>query len=94
VHKVTLSNGVEFMCSETQTILEAAKLINVAIEHSCRSGRCGVCLAPILEGEAKVIFHEESLSNSDVLSGKILTCCRTPTTDIHLDIDDLRLRAN
>lgn len=89
MHKVTLSNGVEFMCSETQTILEAAKLVNVAIEHSCRSGRCGVCSAPILEGETKVVFVEESLSNSDVLSGKILTCCRTPTTDIQLDIDDL-----
>jgi CDP-4-dehydro-6-deoxyglucose reductase, E3 len=89
VHKVTLSNGVEFMCSETQTILEAAKVKNVAIEHSCRSGRCGVCSAPISQGETKVIVAEESLSKSDILSGKILTCCRTPISDIHLDIDDL-----
>ena len=89
MHKVTLSNGVEFMCSETQTILEAAKINNVAIEHSCRSGRCGVCAAPISHGETKAIVAEESLSKSDILSGKILTCCRTPTTDIYLDIDDL-----
>lgn len=89
MHKVTLSNGVEFMCSKTQTILEAAKVKNVAIEHSCRSGRCGVCSAPISQGETKAVVAEESLSKSDILSGKILTCCRTPTTDIHLDIDDL-----
>lgn len=89
MHKVTLSNGVEFMCTETQTILEAAKVSNVAIEHSCRSGRCGACSAPILQGETMVVTAEESLSNSDILSGKVLTCCRSPLTDIYLDIDDL-----
>jgi CDP-4-dehydro-6-deoxyglucose reductase len=89
VHKVTLSNGVEFMCSETQTILEAAKVNNVAIAHSCRSGRCGVCSAPLLQGQTKVVVVEESLSNSDIFSGNVLTCCRTPMTDIYLDIEDL-----
>jgi CDP-4-dehydro-6-deoxyglucose reductase len=89
MHKITLSNGVEFMCTGTQTILEGAKASNVAIEHSCRSGRCGVCSALVLQGETKVLFVEESLSKSDLLSGNVLTCCRTPLTDIHLDIDDL-----
>ena len=89
MNKVTLSNGVEFMCSETQTILEAAKASNVAIEHSCRSGRCGVCSAQLSKGETKALVVEESLSKGDFLSGKVLTCCRTPLTDIKLDIDDL-----
>jgi len=89
MYKVTLSNGVEFMCSGTQTILEAAKVSNIAIEHSCRSGRCGVCSAQILQGEATALVVEESLSKGELLSGKLLTCCRTPLTDIHLDIMDL-----
>jgi CDP-4-dehydro-6-deoxyglucose reductase len=89
VYKVTLSNGVNFKCSENQTILEAAKVSNVAIEHSCMSGRCGVCSAPIVQGETRTVVAEESLSDSEVLSGKVLTCCRTPLTDIHLDIEDL-----
>lgn len=89
MHKVTLSNGVEFMCSEAQTILEAAKISNVAIEHSCRTGRCGVCAAPISRGETRLVGSEESLSDHDLSSGKILTCSRAPLTDIHLDINDL-----
>ncbi len=89
MHKIILSNGLEFMCSKTQTILEAAKLSNIAIEHSCRSGRCGVCSAPILQGDTKVVVVEESLTSRDISSGKILTCCRVPLTDIHLDVPDL-----
>ena len=89
MYKVTLSNGVEFMCSGTQTILEAAKVSKIAIEHSCRSGRCGVCSAQILQGETTAFVVEESLSKGELLSGKLLTCCRTPLTDIHLDIMDL-----
>jgi CDP-4-dehydro-6-deoxyglucose reductase, E3 len=89
MHKIILSNGVEFMCTGTQTILEGAKASNVAIEHSCRSGRCGVCSSLVLKGETQVLGVEESLSKADLLSGKVLTCCRTPLTDIHLDIGDL-----
>ena len=89
MHKIILSNGVEFMCAGTQTILEGAKASNFAIEHSCRSGRCGVCSSVVLKGETKVIAVEESLLKADLLSGKVLTCCRSPLTDIYLDIDDL-----
>ena len=89
MHKIMLSNGVEFMCSETQTILEAAKISEVAIEHSCMTGRCGVCLAPVTSGETIALNSEESLSDTDSLSGKILTCSRSPVTDVCLDIEDL-----
>ena len=77
------------MCSPTQTILEGAKASGVAIAHSCRSGRCGVCAAPILEGQTAVILNEQSLPMSDRSSGSVLTCCRAPLTDVRLDIDDL-----
>jgi CDP-4-dehydro-6-deoxyglucose reductase, E3 len=89
VHKVTLANGVEFMRSEIQTVLDAAKASNVLVQHSCRSGCCGGCSAPILQGETKVVVVEESLSDSDVVSGKVLTCCRSPLADICPDIDNL-----
>ena len=42
-----------------------------------------------MKGETKVIAVEESLLKADLLSGKVLTCCRSPLTDIYLDIDDL-----
>lgn len=50
MHKIIFPNGVELMASGKQTILEVAKVSNVAIEHSCRSGHCGVFSAPISQG--------------------------------------------
>lgn len=89
MHKVKLANGVVFHCEESQTILDAARSNDIAIEHSCKSGRCGVCIAQVTEGETKAIRNEESISSDELLSKKILTCSRTPINDISLDIKDL-----
>jgi CDP-4-dehydro-6-deoxyglucose reductase, E3 len=87
--KVILSNGIEFECLPNQTILDAAKLNKISIEYSCNSGKCGVCIAPLLTGETKAVNIEQSLNEIDINTGKILTCCREPLTDISLDIEDL-----
>lgn len=87
--KVILSNGIEFYCSPDQSILEAAKKHKIAIEHSCQTGRCGVCVAFVLKGQSVPLCSEESLSSNDSKAGKILTCCRTIESDIYLDIQDL-----
>ena len=55
MHKVKLANGVEFLCEETQTILDAARKNDIAIEHSCKNGRCGICIAKVTKGETKAI---------------------------------------
>ena len=89
MHKIVLSSGKEFMCSPTQTILEGARASGVAIAHSCRSGRCGVCLAPVLEGQTSVIIAEQCPLVSDRSPECVLTCCRAPLTDVRLDVDDL-----
>ena len=47
MHKVTLSNNVEFMCSETQITLEVEKVSNVVIGLSYSSDYGGVLLALI-----------------------------------------------
>ena len=59
--KIYLSNGLEFNSVDGQTILDAARQNNTAIEHSCRNGRCGVCVAPLLEGETDAVIDEEFL---------------------------------
>lgn len=89
MHKVTLANGVEFLCAETQTILEAARQNKVAIEHSCMSGRCGICVAVVSEGDTTAIKSEDAFSDDAKNAEKILTCCRAPTGPIKLDIEDL-----
>jgi CDP-4-dehydro-6-deoxyglucose reductase len=89
VNKVVLSNGVEFPCLSDQSILEAARKHKIAIEHSCQTGRCGVCIAQVLKGQTTPLRAEDSLSPSDAKSEKILTCCRTIESDTYLDIQDL-----
>lgn len=89
MHKIILSNGINFYCSENETILQAAKRNEIAIEHSCSSGRCGVCISPVMKGKTKPIISEENISNDQLNSGKILSCCRSPLSEVHLDISDL-----
>ena len=86
---VTLSNGVEFTCSPDQTILDAATSNSIALEHSCRTGRCGVCVAGVKAGKSTSLITEEFIVNDDTDDLKILTCCRTPASNLQLDIQDL-----
>lgn len=86
--KVTLSNGVSFDCPPELSILDSAKKHKITLEYSCDNGRCGVCVAPIVDGETMVLRHEEALAG-ELAGDVILTCCRTPITDITLAIEDL-----
>lgn len=87
--RVELSNGKCFDADPDVSILEAARNYGVALEHSCRSGRCGVCKAPVMAGDTKILKSEESLTASEAKAGLILTCCRSAVSDVTLDIADL-----
>lgn len=87
--KVTLANGNVFYANANQTILEAATQHGLALEYSCRNGRCGACKAGVICGETEAIKPEESLNEQEQSNGLVLTCCRSASTDIQLDIEDL-----
>ncbi len=89
MHKVFLSNGVYFECASDQTILDAAKNNDLAIEYSCKNGRCGACVSGVLKGVSTTIVAEKFLQTSVSADSVILTCCRAPLSDIWLDIEDL-----
>ena len=59
--KVILSNGALFECSSDQSILDAEKINKIAIEYSCSTGHCGVCVAPLVGGTTKLIEDAISL---------------------------------
>ena len=86
---VRLANATNYECSPEQTLLEAARLQGLALEHSCRTGRCGTCKAHVLRGATKPLMPEESLSDKERAEGVILTCCRAPLSCVELDIEDL-----
>ena len=86
---VMLANGKAFPVADNKSILEEAKSCGIALEYSCRTGRCGVCQAHVSEGETIVIQSEEALTQDELAGGLILTCCRAALTDLALNINDL-----
>jgi len=90
---VTLSNGRSFAADPTVSILDAARTTGVVLEYSCRTGRCGICKAPVLEGATQVLRPEASLSADEADRGFVLTCCRAAASDVMLDVEPLDMLA-
>lgn len=86
---VILVNGTAFEAGPDETLLEAARRQGVILEHSCRTGRCGVCKARVLAGETRALGNEEALAPAEAAEGFVLTCVRAATSDVQLDIEDL-----
>jgi CDP-4-dehydro-6-deoxyglucose reductase len=75
--------------SNEQTILEAALSAGCILEHSCKTGQCGVCKTTLLEGEVVELKEQLSLTEADKANNQILTCCCAPKTDIWIDAEEL-----
>lgn len=87
---VTLNTGRSFSADAATSILDAARGAGVVLEYSCRTGRCGVCKAPVEAGETVLLRPEdESLSPAEAARGLILTCCRAAASDVALDVEPL-----
>lgn len=86
---VTLANKKKFAIAGDGTLLAEAKSKGVALEHSCRTGRCGVCKAKVIRGQTRIVQPESALTDEELGAGNILTCCRAAVTDVDLDIEDL-----
>lgn len=86
---VTLATGRTFVAEASASILDAARAAGVTLEYSCRTGRCGICKAPLLSGSTTALRHEESLTADEAAAGLILTCCRAAAGDIALDVEPL-----
>lgn len=70
-------------------MLEAARAQGIALEYSCRTGRCGICKAQVLDGVTMPLREEGALTSTESSTGVILTCCRAAVTDVKLDLEDL-----
>lgn len=87
---ILLNSGRSFPAEPAISILDAARKASIAIEYSCRTGRCGVCKARVLAGGTTILRpEEEGLSAEEAALGMILTCCRAAADDVELDIEPL-----
>ena len=87
--KINLKNDIHFLCALEDTILIGAQKENITLDHSCKTGRCQSCKAKVVNGTSFASIVEIGLSEEEKLKGYILTCVRTPTSDLTLDIEDL-----
>lgn len=82
---ITLANHKSFAADAAVSLLDAAQTAGLTLEHSCRTGRCGVCKTQVTQGATTVLRPEESLSAAELAAGWVLTCCRAATTDLQLN---------
>lgn len=87
--KVTLKNSNYFFCTKGISILDSAKGAGVILEHSCRTGKCGVCKTNVISGSTSLTLPEIALTEQETSNGIILTCCRTAESELTLNISDL-----
>jgi CDP-4-dehydro-6-deoxyglucose reductase len=81
--------GRRFSAQEGESILDAALRNGVALEYSCRTGRCSTCKAQLRGGSTQVLHDESGLSPTQLAEGWILTCVRTARSDLVIEVEDL-----
>jgi ring-1,2-phenylacetyl-CoA epoxidase subunit PaaE len=88
-HKAFINlNGKEFsfIVDYPNSILQAAKKINIDLPYSCEAGRCASCMAKCVKGK---VWHSynEVLTEKELKQGLILTCVGHPVDgDVELEI--------
>jgi CDP-4-dehydro-6-deoxyglucose reductase, E3 len=86
---VTLTSGKNFESAQGASILDAATQRKIRIPYSCKTGRCSTCKCRVVAGETKALVAELGLTEIEKAEGWILSCARTATTDVVLEVEDL-----
>jgi CDP-4-dehydro-6-deoxyglucose reductase len=86
---VSLPSGRQYDAEVGESLLAAALRAGITLEHSCRTGRCSACKARVPRGSTESLHEELGLSLAEREAGWILTCVRSATTDVALDVEDL-----
>ncbi|MBS0371191.1 MAG: oxidoreductase [Proteobacteria bacterium] len=66
-------SGVEVSVGEDESLLEAIERIGVKASCLCRGGACGVCVTPLLDGEAD--HRDHYLSAAEREAGRLILPC-------------------
>lgn len=86
---VSTNQGKSFGQAEGQSILDAGLLSGVPLPYSCRMGRCSSCKCKVIKGTSTSILGETGLTDEEKAQGWILSCARSATSDMTLEVDDL-----
>ncbi len=68
-----------------QTLVDILLDAGIDVPHSCREGRCGSCVATVVEGEVDMAACDV-LGADDLRDGLILACQARPVSgDVHIE---------
>ncbi len=88
-HRVTINMAGRSATLNVQypdTILAAARKINIPIPYSCETGRCGSCIARCTAGKVWMPANEVLL-DTELQQGLILTCIAYPVAgDVTIEV--------
>ena len=88
----TFENGeapVTISVSPEETLLDAARKANVAIDAPCSgNGSCGKCRVKLLSGEVEGL-QTTHISNEEYAEGWRLSCCTYARSDVTVQVPDI-----
>ncbi|MCV2371186.1 FAD-binding oxidoreductase [Paucibacter oligotrophus] len=84
-----MSNQKSFVAVPGTSLLDAAALAGLMLEHSCRSGRCGNCKAQLISGQVQSLQPDLALSPAQQADGWVLTCAVEACSNVQLALNDL-----
>ena len=78
---------INFLCSEDQDIISAARVNGIDLPSSCCSGVCTSCASIVLDGSVE---QEDAMGLNDDLreKGFALLCVAYPKSDLHIVIGE------
>ena len=86
---ITLNFGKKFLAANGISILEAASKANITLPYSCKTGRCSTCKCKVISGHSTANVDELGLTEEEKAQGFILSCVRSATSDMLIDVEDL-----
>ncbi len=86
---IVTTSGLSFIQRQKDTILNAAEKSGIGLAYSCRTGRCSTCKCKVISGDTVPLMEEIGLSQKEKKSGWILTCARSATRNLEIEVDDL-----
>ena len=81
--------GTIFKSIENELIISAVNKSGHHFPYSCRTGRCSSCKCKVISGSSVAASEELGLSESEKSEGWILSCVRSATSDMVLEVEDL-----
>ncbi|RAX49904.1 hybrid-cluster NAD(P)-dependent oxidoreductase [Arthrobacter sp. AQ5-05] len=77
-------SGRTIECPADTFVLDAALAAGIPVPSSCTLGMCGTCKSGLLQGTVEM-NHAGGIRPKEIVAGKILICCSTPTGDLVID---------